>query len=68
MVAKGNVYYWKKLRRFISYLNQTVEDVKNIGGFDLTEFFTWVDFSYDEHPNIRSQTGGVIPMGYVMLN
>ena len=54
MVAKGNVYYWKKLRRFISYLNQTVEDVKNIGGFDLTEFFTWVDLSYDEHPNMRS--------------
>ena len=40
-VAKRNVDDWKKLRRFISYLNQTLDDVSIIGNFDITEFFTW---------------------------
>ena len=30
-VAKINVGYWKKLRRFISYLNQMVDNVSIIG-------------------------------------
>ena len=42
-VAKRNVDYWKKLRIFISYLNQTVGNVRIIEVFNLTYLFTWVD-------------------------
>ena len=67
-VAKRNVGDWKKLRRFISYLNQTVEDVRIIGGFNLTDLLTWFDASYDVHPNVSSQIGGVMSMGCGMLH
>ena len=67
-VVKRNVGDWKKLRRFISYLNQTVEDVRIIGGFNLTDLLTWFDESYDVHPNVSSQTGGVMSMGRGMLH
>ena len=35
-VAKSNVDYWKKLRICISYLNQTVDNVRVIGVFNIT--------------------------------
>ena len=53
-IAKIGVYYWKKLRRCISYLNQKVENVRIIGGFNLIEFFTWVDVEYDLHAKMIS--------------
>ena len=34
----------------------------------LTYFLTWFDASHDVHPNMRSQTGGLMSMGYGMLN
>ena len=67
-VTKSYVENWKKLRRCISYLNQTVDDVRIVGGFNLTEFFTWVYVSYDAHPNMRSQIGVVISIGHGMLH
>ena len=39
-----------------------------IGGFNLTEFFTWIDELYDIHPKMRSQTGVVMPMGCGILH
>ena len=67
-VAKSNVENWKKLIRCISYLNHTVDDVSIIGGFNLTDFFTWFDLSYYVHPNMRSHTGVVISIVYGMLH
>ena len=67
-VAKSNVGDWKKLRRCISYLNQTVEDVRIIGGFNLADLFKWVDVSYAVHPNMHIQTGVVTSMGYGILH
>ena len=66
-VAKSNVDYWKKLRRCISYLNQIIDVVRIIGVFNFIDFLTWVGASYAAHPNMFSQTGGVLPVGYVML-
>ena len=63
-VEKSNVDDWKNLRRYISYLNQTVDSVRILGGFNLTYLFTWDDTSYDLHPNMRIQTGVVMSMGY----
>ena len=68
MVSKSNVDDRKKLRRCISYLNQTVENVSIIGGFNIKDFFTCVDDSYVVHPNMRIQTGVVMSMGYGMLH
>ena len=63
---KSNVYDWNKLRRCISYLNQTVDDVRIIGVINITDFFTQVDALYAVHPNMRSHTGELMPMGYGM--
>ena len=41
-VAKINVDDWKKPRTCISHLNQTVENDRIIGVFNLTDLFTWV--------------------------
>ena len=43
-------------------------DVRIIGSFNLTYFFTWVDASYAVHPNIRIYKGGVISMVYGRIN
>ena len=66
--AKSNVGDWRKLRRCISHLNQTVEDVRIIGGFNLADFFKWVDVSYAVHPNMHIHTGVVMSMGYGILH
>ena len=66
-VSHINVDDWKKLRRCISYLNQTVDDVSIIGCFNLKYFLTWVDVSYAIHTNMHIQTGGVMSINYVML-
>ena len=55
-VSKSNVGDWEILRRYISYLNQTLYDVRIIGGFYIIDFFTWVDAS-NFVSNMRSQTG-----------
>ena len=67
-VVNINVDGWKKLRRYISYLNQMVENVRIIGGFNLTYFFTWFDAPYDVHPTMRIQKVRLISMGYEILH
>ena len=67
-VVKSNVGDWNKLKKCISYLNQTVDGVSIIGVSNITGFFTWVDASYDVHPNMCSQTRGLISLGYGMLH
>ena len=57
----------KKLRRYISYLNQTLDDAWIIEVFNLTDLFTWVDVSYAVHSKIHSYTGGFISLGCQML-
>ena len=66
--AKSNVDDWKKPRTCISHLNQTVENDRIIGVFNLTDLFTWVYASYDIHPKMHSQTVGVRSMGYGMTH
>ena len=54
-VSKSNVGDWEILRRYISYLNQTLYDVRIIGGFYIIDFFTWVDASNFVHPTCAAR-------------
>ena len=56
-VANSNVDDWKKMKRFITFLKQSKEDKRIIERFNLKELFTWVDASFDVHPNMQSHTG-----------
>ena len=67
-VANRNLKYWKKLRRCISYLNQTVDNFRIIEGFNLADLFRWVDESYVAHPNMRIHIVEVMPMSYGILH
>ena len=67
-VAKNNVDNYKKIRRRISYLNQTVDNVSIIGVYIITYFFTCVNTSYDVHPNMHRYTEEVMSMVYGILH
>ena len=67
-VQQPSVDDWKKLRRCVSWLMQTIDDKRIIGCFNLYELFTWVDASFAVHPNMRSHTGGVMSMGFGMIH
>ena len=43
-------------------------DVRIIGGFNLTYFFTWFDAPYDVHPTMSSQKVRLMSMGYEILH
>ena len=63
-VANPDLDDWKKLNRVLTYLHNTIDDVRVIGCDSLNEVFTWVDAAFAVHPNMRSQTGGVMSMGW----
>jgi hypothetical protein len=53
----------QKLRRLLSYLQDTIDLTLRIGADSLSQFYTWVDASFAVHPNMRSHTGGVSSFG-----
>ena len=55
---------WDKLKRAITFLKQTKNDKRVIGCDDLQSLYTWIDAAYAVHPNMRSQTGGTMSMGW----
>ena len=57
-VDKSDEDDWKKLKRVIQYLKQTIDDVRIIGCENLRSVYTWVDAAYGVWLNMRSQTGG----------
>jgi hypothetical protein len=67
-VQKPNKDDWKKLKRCITYLDQTKNDPRIIGCNNIQELFTWVDASFAVHPNMRSHTGGTMSMGRGMIH
>ena len=52
----------------MKYLKQTINDVRIIGCDDLTSIFTWIDAAFAVHPNMRSQTGGIMSFGWGALH
>ena len=67
-VGKSDEDDWKKLRRVIAYLKCTINDVRIIGASSLTEIFTWIDAAYAVNPDMKSQTGGTMPLGVGVLH
>lgn len=52
----------------LTFLYQTKNDVRVIGCDSLKGIFTWIDAAYAVHPNMRSQTGGIISLGWGALH
>ena len=59
---------WKKLKRVLTYLHCTLNELRIIGCDDLGHIFTWIDAAFAVHPNMRSQTGGVMSLGWGSLH
>ena len=45
-----------------------MDNVSIIGVFNFVDMFIWIDALYDVHPNMCSQTGGVMSMCHEMLH
>ena len=54
---------WCKLVRVMSWLKQTVEDVRIIGADDLHGMLTFIDSAHAVHPNMCGNTGGLTTFG-----
>ena len=54
---------WKKLRRLLLFLQDTIDDERIIGAADLRELFTYIDASHAVHDNMRGHTGGLMSFG-----
>ena len=63
-VTKNNVDDWKKLKRGLTFVKNTIKDKIIIGAKTLTDLYTWIDVAYDVHNNMRVHTGGPLSMGY----
>ena len=59
---------WAKLKRAVTFLKQTKDDKRIIGCDDIQSLYTWIDAAYAVHPNMRSQTGGTMSMGWGTLH
>jgi hypothetical protein len=67
-VDKSDTDDWKKLRRVIAFIKNTIDDCRIIGATDLTKIFTWIDAAYAVNPDMKSQTGGAMSMGIGVLH
>ena len=62
-VKSPDVEDWKKLKRLISFLHQTIDDIRIIGADDLLKMQTFIDFSHAVHEDMKGHTGGTITFG-----
>lgn len=63
-VSKRTKNDWRKLKRVLQSVNQTIDRKIIIGASSLTELFTWVDTTIAAHTDMRSQTGSCMPFGW----
>ena len=62
-VTKSTVQDWAKLRRLLSFIYGTINDVRIIGADSLDKIYLWVDTAYAVNNDMKSQTGGNMSMG-----
>ena len=67
-VLKSTEEDWRKLKRIITFLKYTIDDVRIIGAKSMDTIYTWVDAAFAVHSNMRSQTGGTMSFGYGMIH
>ena len=65
---RSDVEYCKKLNRFIIWLQKTINDVRIIGWDNFYILFTWIDAYYAVWDKMSNQTGGYMPMWWVMIH
>ena len=63
-----NIEDWKKLKQLLSYMMQTIDDVRVIRADSLHRMQTFIDSSHAVHNDIRRHTGGLITFGTGILN
>ena len=66
-VTKSDVDDWKKLKRGLKFVKNTIKDKRILGEKTLTDLYTWIDAAYAVHNNMRGHTGGDISMGYGIM-
>ena len=62
-VRKPDEDDWKKLRRLLEYLKQTIKLPLILQADKANVLNWWVDASYASHDDMRRQTGGTMSMG-----
>ena len=62
-VRKPDEDDWKKLRRLIGYLKQTIKLPLTLRANGVNVLKWWVDASYAAHDDMWGHTGGTMPMG-----
>ena len=67
-VSTSNVDDWEKLKRVLTYLKGSINEIRIIGVRSLKEIFTWIDAAFAVHDNMRGHTGGSISMGYGIIH
>jgi hypothetical protein len=67
-VSRSDENDWKKLKRLLQFLSQTIDDVRVIAADDLSKLFTWVDASYAIHHDMKGHTGGAMSFGTGILH
>ena len=67
-VTKPNEHDWKKLKRVLCWLKQTIDETRFIGADNIDTLYSWVDAAYPVTKEMRSQTGGAISMGRGLLH
>ena len=63
-MTKSNKSDWFKLKRVLRWLWTTLKEKQILGIDENGKLWTYVDSSYAVYNNIRSQTGGVVTMGF----
>ena len=66
-VQHPDIEDWKKLRRVLKFVQQTIDDTRIIGADNLDEMETFVDSSHAVHADKRGHTGGMITFGTGIL-
>ena len=67
-VTKSKEGDWKKLRRLLKYIEQTIDDIRVIGASSLEDLFLFIDASYAVHNDMKGQTGGCMSMGWGVIH
>ena len=63
IVRKPDEDDWKKLRRLLGYLKQTIKSPLILRADWVNVMKWWVDASYAAHDDMRGHTGGNMSMG-----
>ena len=58
---------WKKLKRLLKFIEQTIDDIRMIGASSMEDLFLFVDATFAVHNNMRGQDGGCMSFGWGLI-